>query len=75
MQHSTIAAIEADQAKIARATTHLEVLEALALLSLQEGLLDVEQAERVFEALGLVVVGVQAGHKWLALLRNGEVEL
>ena len=71
MRRATIAAVEADQAKIALASDSLEVLEALALLSLQKGLLDEEQAERVSEALGRVWLGLNAGRKWMQGVRYG----
>lgn len=56
-------------AQIAGASRGLEDLEALALLSLQHGLLDVEAAERVFSALGRVGAGLRVGRKWMRAIR------
>jgi len=73
MKRATIAALETDMARVALATTGVDDLEALALLCLQKGFLDVEGAERVFEALGRVRAGVGAGRKWLRAVRRGEL--
>jgi len=54
---------------VALASEGLEDLEALALLCLQEGQLDVEGAERVFMALGRVGAGLGAARKWMRALR------
>jgi len=64
-----MAALETDMATTALASQDLGDLEALALLCLQRGLLDVEGAERVFEALGRVGAGLRAGRKWMRWLR------
>jgi hypothetical protein len=56
-------------ATVALAAEGLEDLEVLALLCLQWGKLDVEQAERVFGALGRVRAGLGAGRKWLRMVR------
>lgn len=71
MRRAEIAALETDQAAVALASEGLEDLEALALLALQRGLLDVEMAERVFGALGRVERGLGASRKWMRLLRSG----
>jgi hypothetical protein len=69
MRHADIAAVETDMAMVALASEGLEDLEALALLCLQRGLLDVEGAERVFGALGRVRAGLGVGRKWLRVVR------
>jgi len=69
MKRAEIAAVETDMAAVALASEGLKDLEALALLSLQRGLLDVEQAERVFGALGRVGRGLAAGRKWMRMFR------
>ena len=72
MRRALIAAIEADQAKVALAGEGLEELEALVLLCLQRGLLDEERAERVSEALGRVTLGLSVVRKWMGEVRYGE---
>ncbi len=74
MRRAVIAAIEADMAKVALASKDLEDLETLALLALQRGLLDEEDTERVFEALGRVRTGLGAGRKWMRAVRDGREE-
>lgn len=69
MRHADIAAVETDMAAVALAARGLEDLEVLALLCLQRGMLDVEQAERVFGALGRVRTGLGVGRKWLQMVR------
>jgi hypothetical protein len=70
VRHSTIAALETDLAQVARASDRLEVLEVLAIRALQGGMLDTEEAERVFEALARVDAGIQVSRKWLGMLRH-----
>jgi len=72
MKRAEIVAVETDMAAVALASDGLKDLEALALLSLQRGVLDVEQAERVFEALGRVGRGLVVGRKWMRSFRYGE---
>lgn len=72
MRRAVLAAIEADQAKVALASESVEVLEALVLLCLQKGLLDEEQAERVSEALGRVTLGLCVVRKWMGEVRYGD---
>ena len=69
MRHAEVAAVETDMAAVALAAEGLEDLEVLALLCLQWGKLDVEQAERVFGALGRVRMGLGVGRKWLRMVR------
>ena len=74
MKHARIAAVESDQAKVALAAAALDDLEALAILAVQRGLLDVDGTERIFCALGRVGAGLRAGRKWLRAVRYGEIE-
>jgi len=62
-------------ATLALASQDLNDLEALALLCLQRGVLDVEHAERVFEALVRVGAGLRAGRKWMRLVPVFEVAI
>ena len=72
MKQAVIAALETDMSRVALASEDLEDLEALALLCLQKGLLDVEGAERVFRALGRVGAGLSVGRKWMRAWRYPE---
>lgn len=58
-------------ATLALASKDLEDLKALALLCLQVGVLDTDDAERIFEALVRVGAGLRAGRKWMRLIREG----
>lgn len=74
MRRATVAALEADMAKVALASGALEDVEAVAVLALQRGILDVDAAERVFDSLGRVTLGVVAGRKWMSAIRGGSGE-
>lgn len=75
MKHAQIAAVESDQAKVALACAALDDLEALAILAVQRGLLDVDSTERVFCALGQVGAGLRSARKWMRAVRYGEIEV
>jgi hypothetical protein len=74
-RENLIRAVETDMAALARATLALKDLEALAIRSLQRGLLDAEDSERIFGALSRVEAGLGVGRKWMRGVRYGELSV